>query len=265
MLTRMRRVIPARGHVKALLLGVLILGGCAPAPDPMQTIRDGLFYDGLAAFHEGFHKEAAVRWERAAHFGDAEAARNLGHLYRQGLGVEQDTAIAVAWYQVAADAGVASAQYNLGMVYLNGGPNFAIDRPAGLRWLTQAAAGGIAPAQRELDRLAAGPEPKPEPKASVVSASAPAPVQVAAAAPFIEPPQPPVRIQVGSYRTRQGAEADLRRLKRPGLDFEISPLRLKDGKQWYRLIAQGKAEDVGAYCRAAASHKIGCWPHNSRE
>jgi hypothetical protein len=225
----------------------------------MQTIRDGLFYDGLAAFHEGFHKEAAVRWERAAHFGDGEAARNLGHLYRQGLGVEQDTAIAVAWYQVAADAGVASAQYNLGMVYLNGGPNFTPDRPAALHWLTQAAAAGITPARRELDRLAA------EPEVSAVPVVVAVPASVAAPIPFVEPPAVPVRVQVGSYQTRQGAEADLRRLKRSGLDFEIAPLRLKDGKQWYRLIAMGKAEDVGAYCRAAATRRIGCWPHNGKE
>ncbi|TAN71564.1 MAG: sel1 repeat family protein, partial [Magnetospirillum sp.] len=181
MLTRLQRRLPARGHVMALILGVMMLAGCAPAPDPMQTIRDRLFYDGLAAFHEGFHKEAAVRWERAAHFGDGEAARNLGHLYRQGLGVEQDTAIAVAWYQVAADAGVASAQYNLGMVHLNGGPNFAPDRPTALVWLTKATEAGIAPAKKELERLASEPEP--------------AAVAVAAAAP--PPAQPPPYVEIG--------------------------------------------------------------------
>jgi uncharacterized protein len=255
MVTRLRGLV--------LMLGITILAGCAsnsaPAPDPMQTIRDGLFYDGLAAFHEGYYKEAAIRWERAAHFGDGDAARNLGHLYRQGLGVEQDTSIAVAWYQVAADAGVASAQYNLGMVYLNGGPNFTTDRTKGLFWLNKAAAAGIVPAQTELARLASAPEPKPEPAAPAAVALNPPP---AAAAPVVvETPAAPARVQIGSYQTRKAAEGDMARLKRRSdLGFQIVSGRDKAGRNWYRLMAVGKPDAVEAYCRQAATQRIGCWP-----
>ncbi len=254
MFTRLRGSIPARGRALVLVLALTVLAGCAPAPapDPMQTIRDHLFYDGLAAFHEGYYKEAAVRWERAARFGDGDAARNLGHLYRQGLGVEQDISIAVGWYQVAADAGVVTAQYNLGMVYLDGGPNFPKDRGQALLWLNKAASAGVVPARKELERLAAEPP-------------VPAPVAVPAVTPEPPPAPPPVtepeRVQIGSYQTRKAAEADLRRLKRRSdLDFEIV-VGGKDGQHWYRLMAVGKPEEVEAYCREVATHRVGCWPH----
>lgn len=245
-----------------LILTMTMLSGCAPPPDPMQTVRDHLFYDGLAAFHEGYHKEAALRWERAAHFGDGEAARNLGHLYRQGLGVEQDLAMAVKWYQTAIDAGVVSAQYNLGMLYLKGGPKFAADRQQALLWLGKAADAGVGPAQQELDRLASGAEPEQMVELSASFASAPSP----AAAP--EPAVPvmvPARVQIGSYQTRKAAELDMQRLKRRSdLEFQVVPAGRKDGQQWYRLMAVGKPEEVEAYCREAATHRIGCWPHKSK-
>ncbi len=253
-------------RMAGMIATFLTLTACAPERDAMQTIRDNLFYDGLAAFHEGFYKESAVRWERAAHFGDGEAARNLGHLYRQGLGVEQDTAIAVAWYQVAADAGVISAQYNLGMVYLKGGPNLTPNRPVALYWLNKAAASGLAPAQAELARIEAEPvtaQPVATKPLAVVEIAPvfapPAPTSPAVIPAMIDPPVK-ASIQIGSYRSRKDAESDWQRLHRPGLEPEIIAVRLKDGKQWYRLVAQGLLDDVEAYCRNAQQHRITCWP-----
>ena len=261
MFTRLTSPTHARALAAILLAGVLTLSGCSSPPkdDPMQTIRDRLFYDGLAAFHEGFYKEAAIRWERAAHFGDGEAARNLGHLYRQGLGVDQDVAVAVEWYQVASAAGVPSAEYNLGMVYLNGGPNFATDRVKALHWLTKAADAGVIPARKELDRLAA------EPSAPATSPAPAPPPPISQAATMPTPAVAPARVQIGSYQTRKAAEGDLARIKRRSdLDFEIVNGRAKDGTPWYRLMAMGKAEQLEAYCREAASRRIGCWPSSRK-
>ena len=267
MFTRLALPTHARALAVILLAGVLTLSGCSSPSkdDPMQTIRDRLFYDGLAAFHEGFYKEAAIRWERAAHFGDGEAARNLGHLYRQGLGVDQDVAAAVEWYQIASAAGVVSAEYNLGMVYLNGGPKVPTDRVKALHWLTKAADAGVTPARKELDRLAAEPAAPAASPAPAVPPSAPAVAPISQAPPAPSPAVAPARIQIGSYQTRKAAEGDLARIKRRSdLDFEIINGRAKDGTPWYRLMAMGKVEQLEAYCREAASRRIGCWPHNGQ-
>lgn len=250
---------------KALRGGLvaLALAGCAAEPrDPMQTIRDGLFYDGLAAYHEGFYKEAAARWERATQYGDGEAARNLGHLYRQGLGVEQDAAIALAWYQVAADAGVVSAQYNLGMLYLKGGPNLAPNRQAGLLWLNKAAAAGLLPAQAELERQTRAPvaaePPPPPPLPPPPLPTTPDPP------PWVEPPARTVRMQIGSYRSLVEAKADWSRVRNPGLRHEIVPVSLKDRGRWFRLLVVGGEDEMAVYCQGLLRHGLACWPGNPR-
>jgi TPR repeat protein len=225
--------------------------------DPRQTIRDSLFYDGLAAFHEGFYKEAAVRWSRASAFGDGEAARNLGHLYRQGLGVERDLPIAIAWYQVAADAGVTSAWYNLGMLYYHGAEGYPPNREQGLAWLTRAAEAGIAPAKAELERIKTQPPAPPPPE------PAPPPPEPQPAPPPPAPPPAPetekLRVQVGSYRSRALAEADIKRLQSPGVEHQLVEVRVKDQGLWYRLMAVGEAERLKAYC-AGERPRVACWP-----
>jgi TPR repeat protein len=225
----------------------LFLSACSPAPEPMQTIRDHYFYGGLAAFHEDLPDEAARQWLRAAELGDGEAARNLGHLYRNGLGVEADGHMAQAWYQVAADAGVVSAEYNLGMLYLKGGPGLEPDPAKGEAFLTRAAAKGFIPARVEMDRLAVAASPSPPP---------PPPAAEPAPAP---PPPEPVRVQLGSYPTRTLAEQDWKRLHPYGLTPEIVVNRV-GGKRWHRLLAVGPAEAVDAFCAAAPSRGVACRP-----
>ena len=74
-----------------------------------------------------------------AEAGDATAQYNLGAMYDQGRGVPQDDAEAVAWYRRAAEQGDARAQYNLGGMYAEGlgVPQDAVEA---LMWLTIAAA-----------------------------------------------------------------------------------------------------------------------------
>lgn len=235
--------------VSLLVMG--LLAGCSPAPEPMQTIRDHYFYGGLAAFHEDMHAEAARQWQRAAELGDGEAARNLGHLYRQGLGVEADGHMAAAWYQVAADAGVISAEYNLGMLYLRGGTGLPINRDEGMTRLGRAAGGGFLPAKAELERLAAAPAPPP---AAPAAAPEPSPPPAAMAA---EPG--PARMQIGSYRTRAAAERDWKRLRLKGMSPEIIANTVEGQGRWYRLVAVGPAEAIEAFCGSAAAKGMSCW------
>ena len=45
---------------------------------------------------------------------------NLGNMYYNGQGVEQDYKQAVYWWQKSAEQGFATAQYNLGFMYAKG-------------------------------------------------------------------------------------------------------------------------------------------------
>ena len=245
--------------VSVTLLTLGPLAGCAPSPEPMQTVRDHYFYGGLAAFHEGLPAEAASQWQRAAELGDGEAARNLAHLYRQGQGVEADGHMAQAWYQVAADAGVISAEYNLGMLYMKGGAGLPANPDEGMKRLTRAAEAGFPPAKAELERLAAAAPPSAPP--ATAAESPPAPVPVAAEpvpAPATAEPVP-VRMQIGSYRTRAAAEQDWKRLRLKGLSFEIIANRVGEQGRWYRLVAVGPAETIGAFCGSAQAKGMSCW------
>ena len=56
-----------------------------------------------------------MEWYRkSAEQGNADAQNNLGCMYQNGLGVEQDDAKAMEWYQKAAEQGHTAAQSNLG-------------------------------------------------------------------------------------------------------------------------------------------------------
>jgi TPR repeat protein len=56
----------------------------------------------------------AVSWFRkAAEKNDAEGQRNLGTMYRDGLGVKKDYALAATWYRRAAEQGYEDAKKKL--------------------------------------------------------------------------------------------------------------------------------------------------------
>lgn len=68
---------------------------------------------------------AAMWFEEAAHQGVANARYNLGVLYHQGLGVNQDTDKAIEWYNAASELNHPEAQYNLGIAHIEGiGTNY---------------------------------------------------------------------------------------------------------------------------------------------
>ncbi len=78
------------------------------------------FEDGVDAFNRGDYVNAARHWRPLAESGDADAARNLGRLYHEGLGVGIDYLQARHWYSQAAAKCNASAQNNLGLLLQNG-------------------------------------------------------------------------------------------------------------------------------------------------
>ena len=52
--------------------------------------------------------------------GDADAQFWIGHMYKNGQGVTQDSKQAVKWFRKSAEQGHAKAQYNLGLMYASG-------------------------------------------------------------------------------------------------------------------------------------------------
>ena len=73
--------------------------------------------------------------------GDAKAQTNLGVMYYNGHGVEQDFKEAFKWWQKAADQRFAIAQYNLGVMYYNG-HGVEQNNVTAYAWLNIAAANG---------------------------------------------------------------------------------------------------------------------------
>lgn len=59
-------------------------------------------------------------YEKAADQGDSYAQRNIGLLYKGGIGVRQDYKKAKEWYEKSAGLGNASAQFLLGRLYHKG-------------------------------------------------------------------------------------------------------------------------------------------------
>ena len=107
------------------------------------------FQKGFAAAQVGDFATALQEWTPLAEAGDASVQFNLGIMYDNGQGVPQDYAEAVKWYRLAADQGNADAQYNLGIRYDNG-QGVPQDYAEAVKWYRLAADQGNASAQFNL-------------------------------------------------------------------------------------------------------------------
>ena len=85
--------------------------------------------------------EAKLHYEIAAKAGSASAMTNIGALFEEGHGVQQDYTAALDWFKRAAVAGNARALTALGSVYYLG-HGVATDYSASKIWLEKAAAAG---------------------------------------------------------------------------------------------------------------------------
>lgn len=80
----------------------------------------GDFEDGMAAFQSNDYATAFAKFTKAAEAGNASAQFGLGVMYATGRGVSKDYQQAVRWYTKAAEAGGVNAQYNLASMYYRG-------------------------------------------------------------------------------------------------------------------------------------------------
>lgn len=110
--------------------------------------------DALTAFKISRYEQAFSEFSYLSDEGDATAHYYLGKMYAQGLGVPQDTALAVEYYKKAESAYNIDAAYELAQILLKEAsdptdPKFE----TGLRYLKRAAYAGQADALYELGEL----------------------------------------------------------------------------------------------------------------
>ena len=128
--------------MRSILSTVILICLCVAFASGCATVHDGaelkaIFDQGLAAYDAGRYAEAFDLF-KSIDDEDVAAMRNEGLMLRKGLGVDKDPQAAEDALQRAAESGLATAQYDLAEMLLNGeaGPP---DPKAALPWLTLAA------------------------------------------------------------------------------------------------------------------------------
>lgn len=135
----------------------------AEAGDPdAQNGLGTMFYLGEAVSYDASGKmldsdpESAAGWFfRAAEQGHADAQFNLGLLYLNGEGVVQNTSKAVEWFIRSAEQGNVDAQNNLGVIYLTGEGGVPQDKDLAIEWFKKAAKQGNDEARQNLEAIQA--------------------------------------------------------------------------------------------------------------
>ena len=118
---------------------------------PTWTILGGGYQSYLKGHFDAAHEE----WLPLAELGDAEAQFNMGVMYDEGAGVQQDLATAAVWYEKAAEQGFVDAQANIGMMYYHG-QGVPCDHKTAVGWLQMAADQGDSESYDFMKKIAAG-------------------------------------------------------------------------------------------------------------
>jgi hypothetical protein len=111
------------------------------------------FNSGLTAYNKGDYTTAAKEWRPLAEQGVAAAQFNLGLLYLDGHGVPQDPAEAAKWFTKSAEQDYTQAQHNLGAMY-GAGQGVKRDYVQAYKWLNICAAKGNPGCENQRDLIA---------------------------------------------------------------------------------------------------------------
>lgn len=104
---------------------------------------------GQAAFNAGNYQLSFSLWSNLATQGNADAQVFVGLSYDNGWGTKRSAQLARIWYQKAAKNNNSSAQYLLGLHFIQGTNT---ERAKGLMWLQRAASNGDSAAQQFLQK-----------------------------------------------------------------------------------------------------------------
>jgi len=128
-----------------------LCGLCACAAPASHEEIQTVFDAGGKAYDAGDYKTAFAKWKSIEDV-DLAAMRNLALMLRKGKGIKKDPAAALDLMEEAADAGLVTAQADLGEMLLTGeaGPPNA---KAALPWLQSAAKAGHPGAAYNLGKL----------------------------------------------------------------------------------------------------------------
>ena len=146
--------------IRVFLISFLLIGCCHPSP-PVDETTMALAEEGdakaqmkvgLAFDKEGNYEEAALWYRMAAEQGVSEAQNNLGVMYKDGQGVEQDFKEAAHWFLLAAQQDNTLAQLNLGWLY-HAGKGLRQNADSARYWYSKAAQKGHATAHLNLGIL----------------------------------------------------------------------------------------------------------------
>jgi TPR repeat protein len=109
--------------------------------------------EGLEALFQGDYATALAEFRPLAEQGYANSQYNLGVMYAEGKGVEQNFTEAAKWYRLAAEQGVRNAQFQLARSYNEGlgVPQNFIEAYA---WFSVSDAYGYAPADGMPEKAA---------------------------------------------------------------------------------------------------------------
>ena len=109
-----------------------------------------LYFSGAGGYPQDYAK-ALEAYLKAAEQGDADAQAQLGRMYMDGLGVEQNAEKAMDWNMRAAEQGNAQGQEQIGqMYYLGIGVTKSTEEAS--RWFERAAAAGSEKAAAMLEQ-----------------------------------------------------------------------------------------------------------------
>jgi TPR repeat protein len=112
----------------------------------------GPLEDGMEAYLDKDYLKAVQTWRPLAEAGDATAQYRLGVMYAEGKGVAPNDVEAARWFERAAVQGDATAQYDLGASYAEG-MGVPKDNAAAAKWFRRAADQGFPLAQLNLGLL----------------------------------------------------------------------------------------------------------------
>ncbi len=127
------------------------LAACASDPTDSPVAMKATFDAGLKAYDAGNYAEAFKTWSTIQEV-DLAALRNVAVMLRTGKGVEKNPAKAEVLMQQAADAGLFTAQADLGDMLLKGEAGPPNPKAAAV-WLALAALAGHPLAAYELGQL----------------------------------------------------------------------------------------------------------------
>ena len=128
----------------------------AGTQDFLQAKRNGFDYllkqstDALQGI--SYHQVYQQLLERAS-LGDSVAQFDVAQMYQQGMGTEKSISEAIKYYQLAAAQNDLPAEYQLGVLYLQGEEGLEPNLRVGMEWLTDAAFKGNYYAQYALARI----------------------------------------------------------------------------------------------------------------